>query len=70
MAKAFENGKTKITYLFLNKNQIKDKGAVALAHAFRNLNPTQRTIKEIDLTNNMIGADGSFYLGEQLRFNP
>ena len=70
LAKAFESGKPKLTSLNLSKNQIRDKGAVALAHAFRNLNLTQRTIKEVDLTNNMIGADGSFYLGEQLRFNP
>ena len=41
-----------------------------LAHSIRYLTNQQRTLRELNLNNNMIGADGAFYLGEQLRFNP
>ena len=70
IAAAFQDGKLRLVHLLLNENQIKDQGAKALAHSIRYLSNYQRTIKELNLNNNLISADGAFYLGEQLRFNP
>lgn len=64
LANAFSKGKNKISHLYLNQNKIGDNGAKALAYAIRNLKNNQRTLKELDLNNNSIGADGAFYLGE------
>ena len=64
LAAAWQDGKTRLTHLNLSDNRITDTGALKLAHACRYLQPQQRTIVELNLMNNMIGADGAFYLGE------
>ena len=64
LAAAWQDGKTRLTHLNLSDNRITDAGALKLAHACRYLQPQQRTIVELNLMNNMIGADGAFYLGE------
>jgi Ran GTPase-activating protein (RanGAP) involved in mRNA processing and transport len=68
-AEALENGKTKLHSLNFSRNRISDSGAKKLAHALRYFQNKRRTLEILDLSDNMIGADGAFFLGEQLRFN-
>jgi len=48
----------------LSSNKLTDEGAICLAHSLRYLKDTQRTYSEVNLSNNMIGPDGAYYLGE------
>jgi Ran GTPase-activating protein (RanGAP) involved in mRNA processing and transport len=64
LAGAFMEKKVRLSHLYLNKNFIKDRGAKQLAHAIRNLNPDQRTLEVLDLTDNSIEPDGAYFLGE------
>lgn len=60
----------KLEDLNLSENRIKCAGAIAIARAFSKFDSEQRTLKDLDLSNNMIAGDGVFAIGEQLRFNP
>ena len=70
LERAFYQGVVALKSIDLSKNNINDHGAKTFAHGIRHLFSNQRLIKDINLSHNMIGPDGAYFLGEVLIHNP